>query len=99
MSILITGNRGFIGSGLEGDGIDIKDDVDVVTYKAEKKYDVVIHTAALISVTESMADPLEYIRTNILGTLNMIKEHPEAHLSTYLQQVSMGRELSIPWIR
>lgn len=79
MSILITGNRGFIGSGLVGDGIDIKDDVDVVTYKAKKKYKVVIHTAAKISVTESMSDPLEYIRTNILGTLNMLKQHPEAH--------------------
>lgn len=79
MSILITGNKGFIGSGLVGDGIDIKDNVDIVTYKAKQLYDVVIHTAAKISVTESMEDPIEYIRTNILGTLNMLKQHPEAH--------------------
>lgn len=79
MSTLITGNKGFIASGLEGDGFDIKDGVDVVTYRAKKKYDVVIHTAARISVTESMKDPGEYIRTNIQGTFNMLQQHPEAH--------------------
>ena len=82
-SILLTGNRGFIGSRisslLEADGIDLKDGLDIVTYRAEKKYDVVIHTAAKISVTESMTVPEEYIRTNIIGTLNMVKQHPEAH--------------------
>jgi UDP-glucose 4-epimerase len=85
MSILITGNKGFIGSGLSGDGIDLKDGVDVVTYKAEKKYDVVIHTAALTSVTESVKDPEAYFRTNVLGTMNMVRQHPEAkfiYLST-----------------
>jgi UDP-glucose 4-epimerase len=79
MSTLITGNRGFIGSGLKGDGIDIKDGVDIVDYKATKKYDVVIHTAAKISVTESMEKPEEYIRTNVVGTLSMLEQHPEAH--------------------
>ena len=79
MSILISGNKGFIGSGLKGDGIDLKDSVDIVTYKAKKKYNVVIHTAAMTSVTESLKMPDEYIRTNIVGTLNMIEQHPEAH--------------------
>lgn len=81
MSILITGNKGFIGSkiDLEADGIDLKDGVDIVTYQANKKYDVVIHTAAKVSVTESMENPQEYFRTNVLGTLNMLKQHPEAH--------------------
>jgi UDP-glucose 4-epimerase len=79
MSTLITGNKGFIASGLQGDGIDIKDGIDVVTYKAKQRYDVVIHTAALISVPESMVNPMEYIRTNIGGTLNMVQQHPEAH--------------------
>lgn len=80
-SILITGNKGFIASGLEGDGFDIKtcESDDVVTYKAKKQYDVVIHTAAKISVPESMKSPYEYVMTNVYGTLNMLKEHPEAH--------------------
>lgn len=79
MNILITGNRGFIASGLQGDGFDIKGGVDVVTYKASSKYDVVIHTAAKISVPESMTNPEEYTRTNVMGTLNILKQHPEAH--------------------
>src|SRR3990167_2421822 len=79
MSILITGNKGFIGSGLEGDGIDIKDGVDIVTYKATKKYDVVIHTAAKVSVTESIRKPELYYDVNVIGTLNVLAQHPEAH--------------------
>ncbi len=81
LSILITGNKGFIASGLEGDGFDIKtcEQDDVVIYKAKKKYDVVIHTAAKISVTESMKSPYDYVMTNVYGTLNMLKEHPESH--------------------
>lgn len=79
MSILITGNKGFIGSRLEGDGIDIKDGVDICTYEAEQKYDIVVHTAAKVSVTESMENPEEYVRTNVSGTLNMLRQHPEAH--------------------
>lgn len=78
-SILITGNKGFIASGLEGDGFDIKDGYDIINYKRKKCYDVVIHTAAKISVTESMEKPEEYFQTNVIGTLNMLKQHPKAH--------------------
>lgn len=78
-SILVTGNKGFIASGLSGDGIDIKDGVDILTYSASKQYDVVVHAAALTSVTDSMTNPKKYFETNVLGTLNMVKQHPEAH--------------------
>ncbi len=77
--ILITGNKGYIGSGLPGDGIDLKEGQDILTYKATRKYDVVIHTAALTSVTESEACPKAYLRTNVQGTKNMLLQHPEAH--------------------
>lgn len=81
MSILITGNKGFIASGIAqyGDGIDIKDGVDICNYKATKQYDVVIHTAALISVSDSMKNPMAYFRTNVQGTINMVQQHPESH--------------------
>ena len=77
--ILITGNKGFIASGLVGEGIDIKDGVDICTYKAKKKYDVVIHTAAKISVVESEKKPGVYYKTNGEGTMTMGRQHPEAH--------------------
>lgn len=91
MSILLTGNKGFIGSGLakflyerhpEGvgiDGIDLKDGLDILSYKAQKQYKVVIHTAAKVSVTESEKDPDIYFKTNVQGTWNLVRQHPEAH--------------------
>ena len=79
MNILITGNRGFIASGLEGDGIDLKDGQDIHQYKAKKKYDVVIHTAAETSVTKSIEYPHIFVYQNIQGTVSILKEHPESH--------------------
>ena len=101
MYTLITGNRGFIGSGLQGDGIDLKDGVDILTYKAKKKYDVVIHTAARVSVTESEKDPDLYFKTNVQGTWNMVRQHPEAHF-VYLSTAAIygegeGHTISSPF--
>lgn len=79
MYILITGNKGFIASGLKGDGFDLKTGDDICTHDAKKPYDVIVHTAALTSVTESMIYPYDYVRTNIQGTLNMLREYPKAH--------------------
>jgi len=85
-SILLTGSRGFIASGLDlkADGMDLKNEPydpqqDVIAYEAVKNYDVVIHTAALTSVTESMEKPYDYIWTNVIGTMNMLKQNPEAY--------------------
>ena len=89
--ILITGNKGFIASGLVGEGIDIKDGVDICTYKAKKKYDVVIHTAAKISVVESEKKPGVYYKTNVEGTMNMVRQHPEAHF-VYLSTAAIYGE-------
>ena len=91
MKILITGNKGFIASGLKGDGIDIKDGVDILTYKAKKKYDVVIHTAAKISVVEGEKNPELYYKTNVEGTMNMVRQQPEAHF-VYLSTAAVYGE-------
>ena len=91
VNCLITGNKGYIASGLSGDGIDIKDGVDICNYKRKKCYDVVIHTAAKTSVTESMNNLEEYERVNVLGTLNMLRQHPKAHF-IYLSTASIYGE-------
>ena len=91
MKILVTGNRGFIGSGLLGDGLDLKDGTDISTYQATQKYDVVIHTAALTSVVESQKNPEGYVWVNVMGTLNMLRQHPEAHF-IYLSTASVYGE-------
>lgn len=80
MSILLTGSKGFIGSGIHGpDGLDLKDGQDIRTYRRRQEYEVVIHTAALTSVVDSMSKMEEYFSTNVEGTLNMVMQHPEAH--------------------
>lgn len=84
-SILITGGRGFIGNHLfralsENNDVkifDIVDGKDVKNFdllkKELKNVDVVFHLAGLISVEESMRNPLGYIENNIIGSYNVLK--------------------------
>lgn len=84
--ILITGHLGMIGSkifsylqstGLYSlKGIDIADNSgDIRTWNEPEKYDIIIHCAALTSVTESIIRPNEYYETNVLGTVNLLNNY------------------------
>lgn len=83
--ILITGSAGFIGSNLkkrfpDATGIDIKDsettDIiqDVCTYSEAGGFDVIYHMAAKAMFDEYMRDPVEAFRTNVYGTINLLKQ-------------------------
>jgi len=48
------------------------------------KPDVVIHTAALVSVEESMREPEEYFRYNVLGTLNTVRVSTNNNVSKFI---------------
>lgn len=96
MKILITGYQGMIGSRLyfylasqnkyELKGIDIVDNTgDVRTIKNTEDFDIIIHCAALTSVTESIKHPIEYKYTNFFGTCNLTNQFPNSkfiYLST-----------------
>ena len=41
--------------------------------KYKQPFDCVIHLAALLKVGESVQDPISYYQTNIIGTLNILK--------------------------
>lgn len=51
---------------------DIVDDAFITHLFTEHKFDGVIHLAAESHVDRSIANPLEFIKTNILGTVNLL---------------------------
>ena len=79
--IVITGHKGFIGGYLSKKfdffGLDIKDGNDILDCRLPKA-DVVIHLAAEPGVLKSMEDPYTNARTNILGTIRLLKAYPKA---------------------
>jgi UDP-glucose 4-epimerase len=94
--ILITGYKGMIGNRIYSylkslnlynlKGIDLIDNTgDIRTLKNTEDFDIVIHCAALTSVTESINHPIEYEYTNFLGTCNLVNQFPKSkfiYLST-----------------
>ncbi len=84
MKILVTGSSGYIGCNLKKfilkngyklisynlrDGHDIRDTTKVL--EATKCCDAIIHLAALADIPYCEGHPLEAIKTNILGTINV----------------------------
>ena len=59
MRVLVTGGAGFIGCN--------------VVNISQKIFDVIIHLAAQVAVTTSVADPRRDFEVNALGTLNLLE--------------------------
>jgi GDP-4-dehydro-6-deoxy-D-mannose reductase len=82
--ILVTGARGFVGghllSQLGEEAVaaeaDVRDAAAVAAELDAVEPRAVVHLAALSSVGESWADPVETWRVNVLGTLNMLQAAP-----------------------
>ncbi len=83
MKIFITGHKGFIGSHLfkkiEAVGMDKKDKKDI-RYNALPEADLVYHLAAQTDVQESISNPANDAFHNIMGTLEIIKQYPNARI-------------------
>lgn len=83
MKILITGHRGFIGTylweklsihGIDLVGIDLKIGSDILDCSLPD-VDLVIHLAAIPGVLESIENPVETTRTNVLGTVRLLNHY------------------------
>jgi len=87
MKALVTGNKGFVGQhltealnkkGIEVIGYDIKEGLDITSpnlkhFVESWKPDYIFHLAAKINAAESFDKPLEYMATNVGGTINLLE--------------------------
>lgn len=85
-NILLTGSTGKLGSAIEESKkfqniisstrkfLDITDKKSVKNFFQNNKIDMIIHCAALARMKRCEEDPIAAIKTNIIGTSNLIKE-------------------------
>ena len=62
---------------------DITDEVFINSIFSEHKFDAVIHLAAESHVDRSIADPLAFAKTNILGTMVLLNAFKELHKNNW----------------
>ena len=76
MRVLITGHRGYIGSHLfhqmNADGCDLKDGQDFGDIRGQD-FDTVVHLAAVASVMQSLRDPEECFRNNVVKLASFLR--------------------------
>ena len=86
MNILVTGHKGFIGTNLfpilksrfsdNIIGLDIKDGNDLLTCELPQA-DVIIHLAGLSGVRQSLDNPTEYWKQNVIAGQRLFENFPE----------------------
>jgi UDP-glucose 4-epimerase len=70
---LHTGSRANVPAGAVFYEADIRDEKALAEIFEKEQIEAISHQAALANVRESMADPVVYSQTNILGTLNLLE--------------------------
>src|SRR3954451_11515085 len=70
---LHTGNTANIPAGAIFHQVDIKDQDALAAIFASEQIEAISHQAALANVRDSMSDPLEYARVNLLGSLVLLE--------------------------
>jgi UDP-glucose 4-epimerase len=77
---LHTGNRANIPTGATFYEADILDRASLDTLFTNEQIEAISHQAALANVRESMSDPLEYARVNLMGSLTLLELARKYHL-------------------
>ncbi len=82
---LCTGWKSLISPFVKHYNVDINDYSKLKTvFEKEKDAVAIFHFAALISVNESVEQPLEYFETNVLGTINLLKLANEFNIKKFI---------------
>ncbi len=95
-----TGSRARLESRAVLAELDIRDREGVARLFAEKKFDVVFHTAALARVQPSIVDPLNTHDVNVTGTLNLLHAAKENGVRRFVYSSSSsiyGNQDSLPF--
>jgi UDP-glucose 4-epimerase len=77
---LHTGNRANLPAGATFYEADILDRASLDSLFANEQIEAISHQAALANVRESMSDPLEYARVNLMGSLTLLELARKYHL-------------------
>lgn len=85
MKVLITGSKGFIATNLkklypDADSLDKSDWQDICDKLPDVDYTHIFHLAAKHHIDTCEREAEQCIRTNIWGTLNLIKTYPNARI-------------------
>lgn len=59
--------------------LDIRDKVALKEYFKERKFDAFVHLAAESHVDRSIENPLEFVETNVMGTVNLLEIAVDYH--------------------
>ena len=62
-----------VGRSLETVDLDVRDKDAINEIFKKNKFHAVLHLAALKAVGESVAIPLDYYKTNVFGTINILE--------------------------
>ena len=86
MNILLTGSEGFIGSNLKHKieyplhCIDLKLGQDILTCDLPKNIDIVIHLAGLSGVRQSLDNPTEYWKQNVIVSQRIFDTYKDSRI-------------------
>lgn len=100
MNILLTGSEGFIGSNLKKKldcnlhCVDLKLSQDILTCDLPKNIDTVIHLAGLSGVRQSLDNPTDYWKQNVIGSQRIFDTYKNTNTRILYASSSTAKE---PW--